>query len=51
VEISEAIASHRELDQPFRDLAPLHRVVRIVFSGGSPVEREPYSFPHANLRR
>jgi transcriptional regulator with GAF, ATPase, and Fis domain len=32
LEISEAIASHRELDQLFRDLAPrLHRVVEFDF--------------------
>jgi formate hydrogenlyase transcriptional activator len=33
LEISEAIASHRELDQLFRDLAPrLHRVVEFDFA-------------------
>ena len=33
MEISEAIASHRELDQLFRDLAPrLHRVVEFDFA-------------------
>ena len=33
LEISEAIASHRELDQLFRDLAPrLHRVVQFDFA-------------------
>src|ERR1041384_3419837 len=33
LQISEAIASHRELDQLFRDLAPrLHRVVEFDFA-------------------
>ncbi|HSC42646.1 MAG TPA: hypothetical protein VLH17_10250, partial [Candidatus Binatia bacterium] len=33
LEISEAIASHRELDQLFRDLPPrLHRVVEFDFA-------------------
>jgi hypothetical protein len=32
LEISEAIASHRELDQPFRDLAPRGSIVWFEWS-------------------